>query len=242
MTDTAQFDRNAFAGIKPELDSTLAAMGARLDQYLDAFADDAALQAARSELQRLLEMLKTIRLDGVVAFCTELETVLGELVSHPDMASALHREVLHHAMLGLTSYLDALADGADNAALRLFAQYQELQQLRGLEMSFELDLFYPDLAVQLPQQVLGARYEGDAPSRLKVLRSQYQQGLLHLLRQDGAPAPVQLMQQAGNGVLLCVPRGGSGAFWWSAPGRLDCVRRDALPPKLNAQPGGDPPE
>src|SRR3989338_5264220 len=112
MTDTAQFDRNAFAGIKPELDSTLAAMGARLDQYLAAFADEEALQAARSELQRLLEMLKTIHLDGVVAFCTELETVLGELASQPGMASALHRDALRHAMLGLTSSLDALADGA----------------------------------------------------------------------------------------------------------------------------------
>src|SRR3989338_3484200 len=221
MTNTAQFDRNAFAGVKPDLDSTLAVMGARLDQYLDAFADDAALQAARSELQRLLEMLKTIRMNGVVAFCTELEIVLGELVSHPDMASALHRDVLHHAMLGLTSYLDALADGADNAALRLFAQYQELQQLRGLEMSFELDLFYPDLAVQLPQQVLGARYEGDAPSRLKVLRSQYQQGLLHLLRQEGV--------RHGRA------QDGSRAFGGVAGGRLDCMLLDGLPPELNGR-------
>ena len=235
MTDTAQFDRNAFAGIKPELDSTLAAMGARLDQYLDAFADDAALQAARSELQRLLEMLKTIHLNGVVAFCTELETVLGELASQPGMASALHRDALRHAMLGLTSYLDALADGADNAALRLFAQYQELQQLRGLEMSFELDLFYPDLAVQLPQQVLGARYEGDAPSRLKVLRSQYQQGLLHLLRQDGAPAALQSMRQALDGVMHCMAQDGSRAFWWVAGGLLDCMRLDGLPPELNGR-------
>jgi len=235
MTNTAQFDRNAFAGVKPDLDSTLAVMGARLDQYLDAFADDAALQAARSELQRLLEMLKTIRLNGVVAFCTELEIVLGELVSHPDMASALHRDVLHHAMLGLTSYLDALADGADNAALRLFAQYQELQQLRGLEMSFELDLFCPDLAVQLPQQVLGPQFEGDPSSRLKALRSQYQQGLLHLLRQDGAPAALQSMRQALDGVMHCMAQDGSRAFWWVAGGLLDCMRLNGLPPELNGR-------
>lgn len=235
MTNTAQFDRKALAGIKPGLDSTLAVMGARLDQYLDAFADDAALQAARSELQRLLEMLKTIHLDGVVAFCTELETVLGELVSHPDMASALHRDALHHAMLGLTSYLDALADGADNAALRLFAQYQELQQLRGLEMSFELDLFYPDLAVQLPQQVLGPQFEGDPASRLKAWRSQYQQGLLHLLRQDGAPAALQSMRQALDGVMHCMAQDGSRAFWWVAGGLLDCMRLNGLPPELNGR-------
>ena len=235
MTHNAQFDRAAFVDAKRDLDNALAIIGARLEQYFEKPANTAVLHAARSELQHLLERLKTIRLDGVVAFCTELKIVLNELASQPDMVSALHRDVLRHAMSGLVYYLGELADGADNVALRLFAQYQELQQLRGLEMSFELDLFYPDLAVQLPQQVLGARSEGDAPFRLKVLRSQYQQGLLHVLRQDGAPAALQSMQQALDGVMHCMAQDGSRAFWWVAGGLLDCMRLNGLPPELNAR-------
>ncbi|HEU0234653.1 MAG TPA: response regulator [Gallionella sp.] len=223
MTGTAQFDHGALAKISVQL-----------EQYLGAPGSNApSLEAARNGLYRLLDALKTAHLHGVATFCAELETVLGELSSRPDMFSTLHHDVLQHALLGLSRYLDALANGADDAALRLFPQYQALQQLRGLEMSFELDLFYPDLAVQLPPQVLSAPPEGDAPSRLKILRSHYQQGLLHWLRQDDAPAALQTMQQALNGAMHCVPQDGSRAFWWVACGLLDCLRLDGMPAELN---------
>ena len=236
MTHSAPFDLNALDAVKPGLDSMLAEISARMEQYLDAPADNAeALEAVRDTLSRLPGILKTIHLDGVVAFCSELETVLAGLAANPQQVSALHRNVLRHAVLGLAHYFDALAIGADNAALRLFPQYQELQQLRGLEMSFELDLFYPGLAVQLPQEVLSGYSEGDTQSHLKALRSQYQQGLLHWLRQDDVPAALQLMQQALDGVMHCVPQDDGRAFWWAASGLLDCLKFDGLPPELNAR-------
>ncbi|HEU0220327.1 MAG TPA: response regulator [Gallionella sp.] len=235
MTDAAPSDHGTLIGAKPSLDNVLAGISVQLKQYLDAPGSNlAALEAAHNELHRLLDTLKAAHLHGVAAFCAELETVLGELSSHPDIFSALHRDVLQHALLGLTRYIDALANGADDAALRLFPQYQELQQLRGMEMSFELDLFHPDLAVQLPQQVLSILIEGDTPFRLKALRSQYQQGLLHWLRQNDVPAALQAMQQALNSVMHCVPHDSSRAFWWVACGLLDCLRLNGMPAELNA--------
>ncbi len=235
MTDSsAPFDPDAPDGARPGLDSALAELGASLEQYLDAPAGNAAdLEAAHDASRRLLGMLKAAGLDGVAAFCSELETVLAGLAADPQQVSALHRNVLRHAVLGLVHYFDALAIGADNAALRLFPQYQELQQLRGLEMSFELDLFYPDLAVQLPQEALSGPPEGDALSRLKALRSQYQQGLLHWLRQDDVPAASQLMRQALDGVMHCTPQDDGRAFWWVAGGLLDCLKFDGLPPEFS---------
>ena len=237
MTNSAQFDPGTLAAAKPELDSMLAGIGARLGQYLDEPASNAeALEAARSELRRLLGVLKGIRLDGLSVFCAELDTVLGELTANPQQVSAMHRDVLSHVLSAIEHYLDALADGADNATLRLFPQYQELQQLRGLEMAFELDLFYPDLGVPLPQEVLGAPAEGsDATGRIKALRSQYQQGLMRWMHQGDMPGAFQLMQQALDGVMRCVPQDGSRAFWWIANGLLDCWRLDGLPPETNAR-------
>ena len=235
MTHNAPFDRDAFVDAKRDLDNALATLGARLEQYFEKPANVAALQAARSELQLLLTLLKTVGLKGVAAFCTELEIVLDELASQPGRASALYRDVAHHAMFGLAHYFDELANGADNAELRLFAQYQELQQLRGLERSFELDLFYPDLAVTLPQPLPEMHFEGDASSRLKVLRSQYQQSLLRLLRREGTAAALQSMQQVVHDVMCSVPQDNSRAFWWIAGGLLDCLRLDGLPPELNAR-------
>ena len=109
-------------------------------------------KSARSELHRLLGVMKMVGLDGAAVFCAELELTLSELAANPQQVSAMHRDVLRRALFAVTHYLDTLANGADNAALRLFTQYQELQQLRGLEMSFELDLFYPNLDVDLPEK------------------------------------------------------------------------------------------
>ena len=236
MTHSAQFDPNVLAARKPDLDSTLAGISAQMEQHFDAPASNTnALEAMHGALHHLIGLLETLHLDGVVVFCAELEIVLAELVADPQQISALHRDVLRHAMHGLAHYLDTLANGADNAALHLFPQYQELQQLRGLETSFELDLFYPGLAVQLPQKVLSEFHESDALPHLKALRSQYQQGLLHWLRQDDVPAALQLMQQALGGVMHSVPRDDGRAFWWIANGLLDCMRFDGLPPELNVR-------
>ncbi len=236
MAKNAPFGLIALITVKPGLDGTLAKIGARLEQYLDApVANAVALESVRSDLRRLIGVLKMVRLDGVIVFCTEIEIVLGELAANPQQVSGLHRDVLRRALSGLTQYLDSLPHGAANAALRLFPQYQALQQLRGLEMSFKLDLFYPNLAVQLPQQVLSAPPERDTVARLRALRSQYQQGLMRWLRHDDVSAALQLMQQALDGVMGCVPQDDGRAFWWVASGLLDCLRIDSQPQELNVR-------
>ncbi len=236
MTDSAQFDRNTLAAVKPGMDGSLAEINAQLDLYLGSPAENqAALEVVRSEMHRLLGVLKMVGLDGTAVFCAELELTLSELATNPQQVSAMHRDVLRRALFAVTHFLDTLANGADNAALRLFPQYQELQQLRGLEMSFELDLFYPNLDVELPKQVLSLPVQSDAMGRLKMLRSQYQQGLLKWLRQEDAEVSVQQMQQAVEGALRCVPQDGRRAFWWIAYGLFDCLKHDGLPPEMNVR-------
>ncbi|MGB8078613.1 MAG: Hpt domain-containing protein, partial [Gallionella sp.] len=236
MTNKAQFDRNILATVKPGLDSTLAEITAQMERYLSApGANVVALEKARTELHSLLGVLKMVGLDGVAVFCTELATTLSELAANPQQVSAMHRDAVRSALFAITHYLDALANGMDNAALRLFAQYQALQQLRGLEMSFELDLFYPNLDVQLPPQVMSGPPPSDASARLKAMRGQFQQGLLRWLRQEDAAAALQQMQQALNTALRCVAQDGSRAFWWVAGGLLECVKLDGIPPEMNVR-------
>src|SRR5574340_584826 len=236
MAGTEKSDQDTPADPRPGLHDALAGIGAQLEQYMAAPGSNAAaLDAARNGLHRLLDALKAARLHGVAAFCAELDTVPSELSSQPSLIPGLHREDLQQAVRGPARHFDALASGADDAALRLFPEYQALQQLRGLDTSFELDLFHPDPDVHLPQQVLGEPPQGDAPHRLKVLRTQYQQGLLHWLRQTDVPAALQAMQQAATGAMHCVPQDGSRAVWWVAGGLLECLRLDQVPtrPDLN---------
>jgi len=236
MNNSAQFDRNMLPAVKPGIDSTLADIGVQIERFFAAPAENGpALETACTELHSLQGVLKMVGLFGAAAFCAELELTLGELATNPDQISAMHRDVLRRAMFAITHYLDSLANGADNVSLRLFPQYQELQQLRGLEMSFEMDLFYPDLGAQLPNQVLSLPVQNEDAAHIRMLRSQYQQGLLKWMRQDNVTASAQQMQQALEGVLRSSPQDGSRAFWWVGYGLLDCVKLDGLPPEMNVR-------
>ncbi len=236
MANLAQFDLAVFSGVKPSMDASLGEVSSCLEQYLiSPNPNSSALEKARNELRRLSGALKIAHLDGVVAYCAEIENVFNELSTSSALASAMHRDVLRRSLLGLTHYLDSLSRGADNVTLRLFPLYQELQQLRGLEMAFETDLFFPNIVVQLPTHILEVEQQKEPSSRLKSARSQYQQGLMHCLRQDNVPSALQAMQGAINVVMRCIPQNDSRAFWWVASGLLDCVSQDGLPPELNAR-------
>jgi len=236
MTNDPSFDQNALAAVKPGIEGVLAEIAVQLERFFSAPANNAAaLEVAKVESRRLLGVLKMVGLEGVAVFCAELEIALSELAAHPQQVSEMQREVLPRAIIAIQDYLHALANGAKNASLRLFPQYQELQQLRGMETSFEMDLFFPNLAVQLPQHLLSTPPKGDARATFKVHRTQYQQALLRWLRQEDVEATIQQMQQALDGVKRSVPQDDGRAFWWIASALLDCIKMDGLPPELNAR-------
>ncbi len=236
MSSNAPFDLNALAAVKPGLEGTLSQIGAQLERYFAAPANNAeALKKAHGELLRLLGVLKMVGLEGVAVFCAEMEVTFNELAAHPQQATEARRDVLRRALSAVLHYLEALANGAGNATLRLFPQYLEMQQSRGMETAFETDIFYPNLAVRLPLQVLATPPQGDARTALKAIRGQYQQALLRWLRQEDAAAALQQMQLALEGVMRCVPQDEGRAFWWVGCGLLDCLKLDGLPPELNAR-------
>ena len=207
--------------------------GVRLERYFAA-PDADALQAARAALHRLCGELMAARRTGVAVFCAEIGTVLGELTPELGM-TPLHREVLQRAWAAMENYLEETSRGAKDVPLRLFPQYQELQQLRGMEMAFEQDLFYPDLEAQLPGAVLEGAPPGDAPARLKAARGQYQRGLLQWLKREDAAGALRSMREAMDAAMRCVPQGRRRAFWWVAQGLIECMERDGLSSELDAR-------
>ncbi len=230
---TPAFNPLLLSSVKSELDSSLATILREQEQFFSSGGKH-PLDAALEELHRLRGVLQMLHLQGLVAFCAELETLLREMTEHPEGATVMHQDALRHALFGLTHYLDALSDGAANAALRLFPEYQELHQVRGLDMAFEVDLFFPELNVDLPVELTAGALPGDAPARIKQARMHFQQGLLKYLRQDATDDALRAMTATVKTVANCVA-GEERAFWWVAEGMLNCVLLDGLPPELNAR-------
>ncbi|OIQ99799.1 chemotaxis protein CheA [mine drainage metagenome] len=230
-----QFNPLPLLSVKPGLDSSLANISRDLESFFSsAGTDRQALNNAREELHRTGGVLRMLTLTGLSVFCSELEKLLQELVQAADV-SALRREAIRRALFGLTHYLDALADGASNATLRLFHEYQELLQARGQEMAFEVDLFFPSLQVELPQALLQQPQVGDAQTHIKSARMHYQQALLKWLRHDGTAEALQAMMAAVRDVMACVPQNLQRAYWWVAFGLLDCILHEGIPPELSVK-------
>ncbi len=234
MSSPAQYDLNTLAAIKPVMDVSLAQISMDVERFLAASnVQSGQLQVALDELHRLTGVLQMAHLDGVAVVCSTLHRALTEVLDHPRDISSLHRDVYRQALFGITHFLDTLAAGADNSPVRLFAQYQALQQLRGMECAFEQDLFFPNLSVMLPIEVLTDAQMEMEPGRIKSLRSQYQQGLMRWLREEDRHAALLQMQLALQGVMQSVPQSQTRAFWWVAQGVLDCLRHDGLSPELS---------
>ncbi len=234
MSPYTQF--NPLLSVKSELGGSLDQASQNLEQYFSAPATGQdALHNAVAELHRVYGVLRMISLDGVAVYCAEIEQVLQQLVTGAATPTPANHEIIQRSLLALTYYLDALADGASNATLRLFHQYQELQQARGVEMSFEVDLFFPELRVELPASVLSVPLASDPQARIKTARSKYQKSLLNWLRQTNPAEALHNMHMAIQTVLACVPQDERRTFWWIAAGLVDYLINDGLPPELNAR-------
>ncbi|HEY5994556.1 MAG TPA: Hpt domain-containing protein [Gallionellaceae bacterium] len=235
MNSPAQFNALPLLSVKPALDDSLNKIGQALEQYFSSNGESREqLQEAIAELHRALGVLRMLSLDGVMVFCGELEKLLQEFATGSLQPSALHNEVIQRALVILTYFMNSLAEGAPNAALRLFDPYQELLQARGIESAFAVDLFFPELNVELPPAIAAIPQDLDVHPHIKAARSHYQQALLKWMRQDNPAEALKTMHASVMAVLACVPPSGR-AFWWIAAGLLDCLFYDGLPPELSAK-------
>ena len=236
MTQTVQFNISSLLAVKAELDSLLDQVAHDLEAcYADPGLNSDVPQGVRSVLRRTCEMLQTLALEGATVFCEEIELLLQELYDGVLSPSSTYGETLQHAVSSLKRYLDALADGGSSSALCLFPEYQELQQARGVEMAFEVDLFFPDLQVELPPSVLARPGQDNPQAIIKTGRGKYQQALLKWLHDDNPDEALQSMRNAVHDIMECVPQNRQRAFWWVASALLDCMIYHSLPPEHNAK-------
>ncbi|MGB8516615.1 MAG: Hpt domain-containing protein [Gallionella sp.] len=224
MNNPAQFDRAALNIVRPGIDGGLSQLNHALEKFWAFPASEAAsLQIAQEEIKRLIGVFKMVGLDGLAVYCSELEVVFAELSQHPTMITAVHRDAVDSALQALDQYLHDIARGGDNASTRLFSRYQQLQHVRGLEMSFELDLFFPNLNVSLPGSLLDVPQAANSPAQIKLARSQYQQSLLRYLRHIDVAQSLTTMRQAMHSVMTALPADKNRVYWWVCAGFFDCL-------------------
>ena len=193
---------------------------AEVDQALERVRADLAkgsVEAAPEHLHQVSGALNMVGLSGATRFCEALERSFGG-VELPAAAPVLDRAVVQ-----LKQYVDEVANGQPDVAVRLYPAYRELAQLQGREDSSELELFFPNLTPPAPSHPQPKALDsGELTSFLQAQRTRWQRGILAWLRKQ--PSGLEEMRETLeelHSVAHLLPE--RRAFWWVAGGVVDAL-------------------
>jgi chemosensory pili system protein ChpA (sensor histidine kinase/response regulator) len=205
---------------------------AEVDQALERVRTELAAGAINScpdHLHQVSGALNMVGLTGATRFCEALEKSIGRI----DAAGA-HAAVIDRAVVQLKQYVDEVANGQPDVAVRLYPAYRELVQIEGRDDSSELDLFFPNLTPPAPSHSSPKSLEnGELATFLQAQRTRWQRGILAWMRRQ--PNGLEDMRETLDEIhsiahLLPERR----ALWWVAAGLVDALL-DVVEPSALAQ-------
>ena len=211
-----------------EIRESLAQADRHLGRQLESGSDDfSSLRAARASLHQAHGALQVVAIDGVPLLTQEAEHLL-DAVERADVA--LNGDVvsrLQRAFHAVVEHCEALLGNAPAQPLHLFPYYRALLEARRAERIHPADLFFPDLAVRLPEPQ--ADYAEVDEVALGQARGHFERGLLSLMREPGASGGTRRMCEAVD--LVCGSRLASAnrAFWWVTQAYFEALAGGRIP-------------
>src|SRR5436190_17551607 len=164
---------------------------AEVDQALERVRTDlasGALEGCPEHLHQVSGALNMVGMTGATRFCEALEKSFAK----PDAA------VIDRAVVQLKQYVDEVASGQPDVAVRLYPAYRELAALQGRDDSSELELFFPNLTPPAPSHASPKSLEpGELAAFLQASRNRWQRGILAWLRRQ--PNGLDDMREALDG-------------------------------------------
>ena len=198
--DTAlEFDLGPLTWVQGEIDQALSKGLESLATFKASPSDTTALKHARAHVHQAAGAIQMVGLDAIGAYTEELERQLNRLeeLSPSEVIPAC--ELVDRACRRLKIFLGELVGGVHPVPLKLFPEYELMQQARGHKAVAPTDLFYPDLSVRAPNIApLHAIPSQQLSSFLVKQRRLFQRGLLAWLRGDEEGA--RLMRDAVQGI------------------------------------------
>jgi chemosensory pili system protein ChpA (sensor histidine kinase/response regulator) len=227
-TDTApEFDLGPLTWVHGEIDQALTRGVEALAGFKSSPRDETSLKHARAHIHQAAGAIQMVGLDAVTAYTDELERQLARLQElAPPEAQALC-ELIDRACRKLKIFLDELVGGATPIPLKLFPEYEQMQQARGVKAAAPTDLFYPDLSPRAPK--IGTTHAvtpQKLPSFLVKQRRVFQRGLLAWLRGDEEGARV--MRDSVQSIEDVQTHSSQRSFWWAVGALLESIDENGV--------------
>jgi len=223
VTDTApEFDLGPLSWVQGEIDQALTRGVEGLATFKAAPQDTTSLKHARTHIHQAAGAIQMVGLDAVTAYTDEIERQLDRLEALPPAEAQANCDLIDRACRKLKIFLDEVVGGALPIPLKLFPEYELMQQARGIKAAAPTDLFYPDLSPRAPRI---ANAKSVTPQKLQSYlvkqRRLFQRGLLSWLRGDDEGARV--MRDAVQGIEDVQTHSAQRSFWWAVGALLEGI-------------------
>jgi chemosensory pili system protein ChpA (sensor histidine kinase/response regulator) len=223
VTDTdSEFDLGPLSWVQGEIDQALTRGVEGLATFKAAPQDPSGLKHARTHIHQAAGAIQMVGLDAVTAYTDEIERQLSRMEELPAAEAQANCDLLDRACRKLKIFLDEVVGGANPVPLKLFPEYELMQQARGIKAAAPTDLFYPDLSPRAPKIASTKSVTPQKlPSYLVKQRRQFQRGLLSWLRGDEEGARV--MRDAVQGIEDVQTHSAQRSFWWAVGALLEGI-------------------
>jgi len=223
------FDIGPLTWVKDEIDQALSQALAKAGEFAASPLDSSPLRFCLTHVHQVSGALSMVGLDGAQRFSTEVETYIAALEKNAVSASPENLEILTSALHALSNYLQSLVEGAPDIPLRLFPEFKAMQEVLGVDIIQESELFFPDLFNSAPGDLETiVPDEADLQACLNEQGQKYRKLLVQWLRASQDEQLILGMRDA----LLAVERAqalpSQKTLWWVAAGLLEAIAQGAV--------------
>lgn len=218
------FDLGPLTWVKTEIDHSLNQARENLDKLAAAPAERAPVKYILTHLHQATGALAMVGLAAATRFNEELEKLVTHLDGEDSSRLPGAVAAAKKGISALSAYLDTLLAGQADHPMRLLSPYLELNHARGANDANEGDLFFPNLAAALPPVVAGEALDDAVLAKaLGLQRSQYQQGLLRMLKGGDTSEALHQMQTAVGAIESLQAATANRPFWTAASAFFDAL-------------------
>ena len=232
-----EFDIGPLTWVKGEIDAALHKAREQLAQFAANISDTTPLRFAQPHLHQVKGAVQMVGLDCLARFTEEVERFMAALEAREVESNAETLDLLDQGFTTIGKYLDELMGGAPDVPLKLSSAFNKLLAARKVERVSESDLFFPDLSVRAPKsdEAVPAAAEADLPRYVRMLRTQYQKGLLGYLRNPNDRVGLAAMRDALAAIETSQSQPAARTFIWSAAAFVEGLLEGGLPTNFNVK-------
>jgi chemosensory pili system protein ChpA (sensor histidine kinase/response regulator) len=202
--------------VKDEIESTLEQAQNAIRAYAEDETDKTQVHFCANCMHQIRGTMQMLEFSGAALLAEEMEALAEAIGEHKVDSNEKAYEVFLSAILRFRSYLSRYAEGKSDLPVILLPAINDMRACRGAESLGAGNLIsIPTEGIEAPAPKNKTELKGDILAEVKALRSQFQQGLLGVIREVETQTNLERMQQVAEKLWGLGDRVPYQPLWWA---------------------------